>query len=193
MSHAPTHISFTIDKLQPISDKLVLQDLQFEVNLLNAKYAQTLDDQRFNEWPDFFVENAHYKIQARENYARGLPLCLVDLESQGMMKDRIYGVTQTIFHAPYYTRHLIGQVLILGSQSTQYLKETIQSSLESPTLIVTSSNYCIFRTKPGQTSEVFNVGYYLDHWARTQEGLKLTSRHCIYDSEMILNSLIYPI
>jgi salicylate 5-hydroxylase small subunit len=183
MSPLATHSPFSTEVLVPISDKLVQQDLQFEINHLNAKYAQTLNDNNFDQWPDFFIENARYKIQARENYVRGLPLCLVDLESQGMMKDRIYGVTQTIFHAPYYTRHLVGQVLILGTQSTP----------EHATLIVTSSNYSVFRTKPGQTSEVFNVGQYVDHWTRTHEGLKLASRHCIYDSEMVLNSLIYPI
>ena len=150
MSSLATHSPFSIEALAPISDKLVLQDLQFEINHLNAKYAQTLNDNNFG---------------------------------QGMMKDRIYGVTQTIFHAPYYTRHLVGQVLILGTQSTS----------DHATLIVTSSNYSVFRTKPGQTSEVFNVGQYVDHWTRTHEGLKLASRHCIYDSEMVLNSLIYPI
>jgi len=28
---------------------------------------------------------------------------------------------------------------------------------------------------------------------RTPAGLKLASRQCIYDSEMVLNSLIYPV
>jgi salicylate 5-hydroxylase small subunit len=40
---------------------------------------------------------------------------------------------------------------------------------------------------------VFNVGRYLDIIVRTPQGLKFASRECIYDSEMIPNSIIYPI
>ena len=39
-------------------------------------------------------------MQARENFDRGLPLALIALESRGMMKDRVYGITQTIYHGP---------------------------------------------------------------------------------------------
>jgi salicylate 5-hydroxylase small subunit len=37
------------------------------------------------------------------------------------------------------------------------------------------------------------VGRYIDEIVRTEGGLKLVSRLCVYDSEMVLNSLIYPI
>ena len=81
--------------------------LQLEIDQLNAAYAAALDEKRFDEWPGFFVEQGKYKVQARENFDRGLPLALMALESQAMMKDRVYGVTQTIYHAPYYTRHVV--------------------------------------------------------------------------------------
>ena len=55
------------------------------------------------------------------------------------------------------------------------------------------SHYAVFRTRTGDASEVYNVGRYLDQIVRTPAGLRLASRHCIYDSEMVLNSLIYPI
>jgi salicylate 5-hydroxylase small subunit len=38
-----------------------------------------------------------------------------------------------------------------------------------------------------------SVGYYHDHIFKTDEGLKFQSRLCVYDSEMIANSIIYPI
>jgi salicylate 5-hydroxylase small subunit len=59
--------------------------------------------------------------------------------------------------------------------------------------ITAQTHYAIFRTKPGDASEVYNVGRYLDEIARTPEGLRFASRLCVYDSEMVLNSLIYPI
>ncbi len=40
---------------------------------------------------------------------------------------------------------------------------------------------------------MFNVGRYLDEIVPTPQGLKFASRLVIYDSELIPNSIIYPI
>jgi salicylate 5-hydroxylase small subunit len=152
--------------------------LQHEIDQLNAAYAGALDERRFDEWPGFFTEQGRYQVQARENFERGLPLALIDLESQGMMKDRVYGITQTIYHGPYYTRHVVSPAQVLGAAGD---------------LVTAQAHYAVFRTRPGDASEVYNVGRYLDEIVRTPAGLKFASRRCIYDSEMVLNSLIYPV
>ena len=152
--------------------------LQFEVDQLNAAYAAALDEKRFADWPLFFVEDGQYKLQARENFDRGLPLTLIALESRGMMKDRVYGITQTIYHGPYYTRHVVSPARVLSDEGGR---------------IMAQSNYAVFRTRPGDATEVYNVGRYIDEIERTDAGLLFRSRLCVYDSEMVLNSLIYPI
>lgn len=152
--------------------------LQLEIDQLNAAYAAALDERRFDEWPQFFLEDGRYTVQARENFDRKLPLALIALESQGMMKDRVYGVTQTIYHGPYYTRHVVGPAMVLAQEDGR---------------IRAQANYAVFRTRPGDASEVYNVGRYIDEIVRTPAGLKLASRLCVYDSETVLNSLIYPI
>ena len=152
--------------------------LHHQIDQLNAAYAAALDHKRFDDWPLFFLEDGHYKVQARENFDRGLPLALMALESQGMMKDRVYGITQTIYHGPYYTRHIISPVRVV-SQTDDVIKA--------------ESNYAVFRTRPGSISEVYNVGRYIDEIIKKGDILKFRSRLCVYDSEMILNSLIYPI
>jgi salicylate 5-hydroxylase small subunit len=153
-------------------------ELEAEVNRLNADYAAVLDEGRYDEWPEFFVDDATYKVQARENYDMKLPLALIALESKGMMKDRVYGVTQTIYHAPYYTRHVMGPARVLGVEGD---------------LLKAQAHYAVFRTRPGDASEVYSVGRYVDEIVRTEGGLRFASRLCVYDSEMILNSLIYPL
>ena len=95
-----------------------------------------------------------------------------------MMKDRVYGVTQTIYHGPYYTRHVVSPARILSQEGG-----TIRAE----------ANYAVFRTKPGSVSEVYNVGRYIDELVFVEGVLKIRSRLCVYDSEMILNSLIYPV
>ena len=152
--------------------------LQMQVDRFNADYGAALDEKRFDDWPEFFVEDGQYKVQARENFDRGLPLALIALESRGMMKDRVYGVTQTIYHGPYYTRHVVSPARVLSDEGG---------------LVSAESNYAVFRTRPGDATEVYNVGRYIDEIVRTEAGLRFRSRLCVYDSEMVLNSLIYPI
>ena len=152
--------------------------LHHDINQLNAAYAAALDEKRFDDWPLFFLEDGHYKLQARENFDRQLPLALMDLESRGMMKDRVYGVTQTIYHGPYYTRHVIGPARVLE---------------RGDEVIRAEANYAVFRTKPGSISEVYNVGRYIDELVHVDGVLQIKSRMAVYDSEMILNSLIYPV
>lgn len=152
--------------------------LQHEVDQLNARYAASLDEKRYNDWPEFFVEDALYKVQARENFDRQLPLALIALESKGMMKDRVYGITQTIYHGPYYMRHVVSPAMVLEQEDG---------------VVRAQANYAVFRTKPGSVSEVYNVGRYIDELVREDGVLRLRQRCCVYDSEMVLNSLIYPI
>ena len=164
----------------PDSTQAVL--LHHQINQFNAAYADALDSKRFEEWPLFFTEDGRYTLQARENHERNLPLALMDLESRAMMRDRVYGITQTIYHGPYYTRHLVGQA-------------SVSSFAEG--VILATANYAVFRTKPGGAgagvSEVMSVGRYIDSLIQTPSGLKLQSRCCVYYSETVLNSVIYPI
>jgi salicylate 5-hydroxylase small subunit len=162
----------------PLASKLQRLLLQQEIDQLNADYAAALDEKRFDDWPEFFLEDGHYKLQARENFDRGLPLALMAMESRGMMKDRVYGVTQTIFHGPYYMRHVVGAARVMAVDGDTMAAE---------------ASYAVFRTKPGGTSEVYNVGRYIDVLVRAEGRLQFKSRLAVYDSEMVLNSLIYPI
>ena len=156
--------------------------LHHAIDRFNADYAAALDARRFDAWPECFTEDARYWVQARENFDRGLPLALLALESQGMLRDRIYGTSHTIYHGPYYTRHVVSPARVTAAGA---------GTAADP--VRAEANYAVFRTKPGSVSEVYNVGRYIDAFVHTSAGLKLQERRCVYDSEMVLNSLIYPI
>jgi salicylate 5-hydroxylase small subunit len=145
---------------------------------LYLQYAQIVDEARWDDWVDCFAEEAEYKIQPRENFERGFPLATLSLTSRGMLKDRAYGITHTLFHDPYYQRHVVSAPLVTSVANG---------------VIHAEANYAVFRTKLDGQSTVFNVGRYLDQVVRTPEGLRFAKRWCIFDSEMIPNSLIYPI
>ncbi len=154
----------------------------FELLNLYSDYAMAVDSADWEKWPDFFVEEGTYRLQPRENFDRGLPLCLLALESQAMIKDRVYGVKETMYHDPYYQRHIVGTPRVIS----------VERGPDGDT-VHAEANYAVIRTKYDGESRVFNSGYYRDVIVRRPEGLKLKSRLCVYDTEMILNSIIYPI
>ena len=145
---------------------------------LHAAYAAAVDGKDWDAWCELFTEDCTYRLVPRENHERGLPLATLRFESKGMLKDRAYAIRETLFHDPYYQRHVIGLPRILGIQGDRVECET---------------NYAVFRTKLSKESTVFNVGRYLDTVVHTPDGLRFASRTCVYDSEMIPNSIIYPI
>lgn len=149
-----------------------------QVLALYADYVSVIDSNQWDKWPEFFTDECTYKIQPRENFDRGFPLSTLAFESKGMLKDRVYGIAETIFHDPYYQRHLIGAPRLLRVETDR---------------IDTEVNYAVFRTKPDELPTVFNVGRYLDTIRRTPTGLKFESKVCVFDSEMIANSIIYPL
>jgi salicylate 5-hydroxylase small subunit len=145
---------------------------------LYADYASAVDSGDWSLWPEFFVDDCSYRLVPRENHERGFPLATLSFESKGMLRDRVYGIRETLFHDPYYQRHVVGAPLVRGVDG-----ERIRSE----------ANYAVFRTKLNELSTVFNVGRSLDVVVRTPQGLKFESRLVVYDSEMIPNSIIYPI
>jgi salicylate 5-hydroxylase small subunit len=145
---------------------------------LYAAYASCVDAGKYDEWPDFFTEDAWYRIVSRENLDRNLPLSTLSLHGRPMMRDRNYGIESTIFHAPYYQRHILSPTRILSQGD---------GALEAET------NYLVIRTKRDVPAEIFNTGVYLDRVVETPAGLRFARRFCVFDNDLIPNSLIYPI
>ena len=146
---------------------------------LYADYAQAVDSGNWDLWPTFFIDDCSYRLQPRENHERGLPLATLSFESRGMLEDRVYGIKETLFHDPYYQRHVVGLPLV--------------HRVDGDSAVHSEANYAVFRTKLSEPSTVFNVGRYIDKVVPTPQGLKFASRLCVFDSEMIPNSIIYPI
>jgi salicylate 5-hydroxylase small subunit len=150
----------------------------FELTQLYANYAAAVSSGQWDLWPEFFIEECSYRLQPRENFDRGFPLATLSFESKDMLKDRVYGIRETLFHDPYYQRNVVGTPVVRKVDGDRYECE---------------ANYAVFRTKLSELSSVFSVGRYIDVVVRTPRGLKFASRLVVYDSEMIPNSVIYPI
>ena len=161
---------------------MTTSDMSFDdylaITQLHATYASVVDAADWDAWCELFTDACIYRLVPRENHERGLPLATLAFESKGMLKDRAYAIRETLFHDPYYQRHVCGAPRVLRADAAGFDCE---------------SNYAVFRTKLSELSTVFNVGRYLDTIERTPHGLRFAARVCVYDSEMIPNSIIYPI
>lgn len=153
-------------------------DLFLQLNNLYQDNAAAIDQERWDDWMAMFTDDCIYRIQSRENFDRNLPMAALSMEGMGMLKDRIYGITETIFHDPYHQTHVVSAPRIRSFEGE---------------LIHAEANYAVFRTKNDGIAQVFNVGRYIDQIEQSSAGLRLKSRTCVFDNDMILNSLIYPI
>ena len=159
-------------------------DLQtwFEVQTLHAAVARVLDSGDLASWPDFFTEDCIYRVQSRENHDRGLPLATMRLESRAMLRDRVYGASETIFHHPYAQRHLIGPPVILRHDRHPDGDE-----------VECEASFLVVRTHQDALPEVLAVGRTIDVLVRADGGWKFRQRLCIFDNDLLPNSLVHPI
>jgi salicylate 5-hydroxylase small subunit len=145
---------------------------------LYATYVQLLDGRDYQPWIDLFTEDCRYVVKARENEDRGLPLAALAFESKGMLRDRIYGITTTLFHEPYYQRHIVSSFRMRADERDGYAVD---------------ASYLVCRTKVGELTEVYSTGRYRDRIVVIEGAYRFAEKCAIYDSELIPNSLIYPL
>jgi salicylate 5-hydroxylase small subunit len=162
----------------PPATAVISVENRLRIEELYARYAACLDDHRFEEWPEFFTDDCIYRVVPRENYDRGLPLSTLAFESKGMLRDRVYAITETLFHEPYYQRHLITGILAEPADGGGFRVR---------------ANYLVIRTKSGSLSEVYSAGRYADHIVDVTGTLRFREKLCIFDSQLIPNSMIYPL
>ena len=155
-----------------------LQELYFEIERLNSEYAHILDSERFEEFPELFVEECLYRVVPRENHLLGLPIAVIHCESKGMIKDRIYGARESTMAEPRTLRHFITNVRILEAGDEAVLAE---------------ANVLVVQTMINRMTEIVLSGFYLDRIVRSGDRLRFKERLCIYDSLLLPTSLIAPV
>lgn len=151
---------------------------------LYSDYNAALDARDLQRWPDFFTEDGQYQLQSRENFDRGLPLATMALESRAMLKDRVYGALDTLFHDPYVQRHIVSMPRLLSV-------DLGRAGL--PEAWVCETSYLVVRTKRDAMAEILSVGRTRDRVVPTEQGLRFAKRLVIFDNDLIPNSIIDPI
>src|SRR4051812_49497516 len=82
---------------------------------LNAAYASAIDNDRLEEWPDFFVDDCLYKITSADNHRRGYAAGIVYADSRAMLRDRVTALRRANIYERQNYRHIIGLPLIIAT------------------------------------------------------------------------------
>jgi len=152
--------------------------LRFEIEDLYAEYADVLDTEDLERWPELFVEDAFYDVIPRENYERDMPLAIMRCDSRAMMQDRVRAIRETLMFEPRYVRHLISSFRIAANGDGK---------------IDVTANYAVLETLPDEMTKVLNAGRYVDMLVREDGKLRFKQKRCVYDSSVVPNSLVYPV
>ena len=145
---------------------------------LNAAYAATIDADRLEAWPDFFVDDCLYKITSAENHKRGYSAGIIYADSRAMLRDRVTALrTANIYERQSY-RHIVG-LPMLGATGADGI------AAETPFLVV--------RVMRDGRTDLFATGVYLDRIRDDGAGLRFAERIVVCDSSHFDTLLAIPL
>ena len=160
------------------ADPREVREVRLEIEEFHADYCWTLDCGDVERWPEYFTDDAVYRITARENADAGLPVGLVYADSKAMIRDRAFAIKHTQMYAPRTMQHLVTNVRVLEVKGDA---------------IKAQSNYLLLQTLVDGPTTIQQSGRYYDTFARKGGKLLLKERQCIYDTVLIANDLVLPV
>jgi 3-phenylpropionate/cinnamic acid dioxygenase small subunit len=140
---------------------------------LIAAYAECIDDDRLEEWPDFFVENCRYLITSRESHAAGYRHGIVYA-----LEDRVLALRRANIFEPHRYRHIIGPTRIGGIAAG---------------VAEVRSNFVAVRIMHDGETSLFASGRYLDRIDVSAAPYRFRERLVILDSQKIDTLLVIPL
>jgi anthranilate 1,2-dioxygenase small subunit/terephthalate 1,2-dioxygenase oxygenase component beta subunit len=145
---------------------------------LNARYADAIDADRLEAWPDFFADDCLYRITTSENISAGLPLSLMYATSRAMLRDRVTALREANVYETQRYRHVVGTPLITAMAN---------GDVQARTSFMAAR---IMRT--GDTL-LFATGCYEDRVVDGPRGPRFAEKTVILDSSRIDTLLAIPL
>lgn len=147
------------------------------IERLYLDYVAIVDDGDLERWPELFTADCSYRITSRENVRRGLPLALMRCDSRDMLHDRVNAIRSSAFYVSRAVRHVVG---LLDARA-------IDDD------IAVRGNFAVFESLPRAASTLLCVGVYDDIVVRESGALLFRQKHCIYDGDLVIDSIVYPL
>jgi anthranilate 1,2-dioxygenase small subunit len=142
-----------------------------------AAYARCIDDDRLEDWPEFFIEACRYTIIPRENHEAGLPIPLLLCVNRRMLRDRVLSHREANIYAPHVYRHFFSALSVSRDGTT----------------LRSLCNYLVVQTLQEGDTSIYQAGRCFDTLHQTEDGLKLAERLVVYDTLRVKTLLSRPI
>jgi 3-phenylpropionate/cinnamic acid dioxygenase small subunit len=153
-------------------------ELALKVQDLNARYAQAIDDNKLEAWPDFFTDIGRYRVTTAENVERGLPLGLIYATSRAMLRDRVRSLRDANVYEAQRYRHVIGAPLIEVGEGGAVSAQT---------------SFIVARIMHTGETTLFATGCYRDHVVFVGGAARFSEKTVILDSRLIDTLLAIPL
>ena len=156
-------------------------DLQLEVQNLNARYAEAIDDNKLEAWPDFFAPAGRYRVTTADNFDKGLPLALIYATSRAMLRDRVRSLRDANVYEAQRYRHMIGPAVIREHDGREVHAQT---------------SFMVTRIMHTGETTLFATGRYRDHiilGAAGGDAPYFVEKVVILDSRLIDTLLAIPL
>jgi anthranilate 1,2-dioxygenase small subunit len=145
---------------------------------LIGEYAERIDEDRLEEWPDLFADPCRYLVISRSNHEAGMRQGVMYAASRGMLLDRVYSIRHANLFEPHRYRHVIGPIRL--------------KSVESGIAVV-HSHFIAARIMQDGTTSLFATGRYLDRIDISQAPCRFRERIVVLDSDKIDTLLAIPL
>ena len=148
----------------------------FRLSALNTEYANCIDADRLEDWPDLFLETCVYKITTADNQRRGYAAGIVYADSRAMLTDRIAALREANIYERQSYRHIVGMPALRSDKDI---------AAETPFLVV--------RTMRDGRMDLFAAGVYLDRVCEDAGRLRFAERIVVCDSSRFDTLLAIPL
>jgi len=146
---------------------------------LNARYADAIDADRLEAWPDFFLDDGRYRITTAENVAQGLPLSIMYAASRAMLRDRVTALREANVYEGQRYRHVLGTPLITAVEADGLRART---------------SFMVARVMRTGDTMLFVTGCYEDHVVLdASDGARFAEKTVVLDSRQIDTLLAIPL
>ena len=152
--------------------------LRLGIGDLCAAYADCIDDDRLEEWPDFFTDGCRYLITDRDSQQAGLRHGVIYCASRGMLVDRVTTLRRVLMFEAHRYRHVLGPVRI---------DRVVDGVAE------TRSNFLAVRIMHDGETSLFATGRYLDRIDVSGTPFRFIERTVVLDSPKIDTLLVIPL
>ena len=152
--------------------------IRLGVRELIGEYAERIDEDRLEEWPELFADPCRYLVISRSNHEAGMRQGVMYAATRGMLLDRVFSIRRANLFEPHRYRHVIGPIRV---------KEVTGQHA------VVHSHFIVARIMHDGVTSLFATGRYLDRIDISVTPYRFSERVVVLDSDKIDTLLASPL